>query len=270
MFVIANNISTRDPKINKIFGQLKESGWNVYGEAAKSLQDLAKKCAAASADALEINLQQHFDVPEAMQTVVNIIQQVTDIPLCLSSHSPETLHTGIDMCKTPPIVNYVSLEEARLKEMLPAIAQHKAQVVLLVSDPAAPTDAKEMLEKAVVLVGAANEVGISNEHIFLDPGLIHIGSDLGPRHLTQVMDFVQASLEAFPTPIKTTCWLSNVSTGTPSRVRPYLEVTLLAMLAGLGLNSVFMNVLEKRNIQTARLIKVFNNETVYADSLIDL
>ncbi len=270
MFIIANNISTREAKINKIVRQLKDSGWSIYGEPAKSLQEIVKQCVAAGTNAIEINIQQHFDTPEAMQTVVNIIQQATDLPLCLSSHNVETLHTGIDACKTPPIVNYVSLEEARLKELLPVVAQHKARVVLLVSDPAAPTDAKEMLEKAVVLIGAANEVGITNDLIFLDPGLIHIGSDLGPRHLAQVMDFVQASLEAFPTPVKTTCWLSNISTGTPARLRPYLEVTLLAMLAGLGLSSVFMNVLEKRNIQTARLINVFNNETVYADALIDL
>ncbi|MDO8568886.1 MAG: hypothetical protein Q7R57_09270 [Dehalococcoidales bacterium] len=58
-----------------------------------------------------------------------------------------------------------------------------AEVVLLTSDPAAPTDAREMLEKAAVLVGAANEVGIPNENLFLDPGLIHITHDVA-RSLT--------------------------------------------------------------------------------------
>jgi hypothetical protein len=38
------------------------------------------------------------------------------------------------------------------------------------------------------------------------------------------------------------------------------------MLAGVGLSSVFLDVLRKNNRQALRLIKVFNNEVVYSDS----
>ena len=37
---------------------------------------------------------------------------------------------------------------------------------------------KEMLPKAAILVGLANEVGIPNDHILIDPGLIRIASDV--------------------------------------------------------------------------------------------
>ena len=270
MFVIANNISTRYAKMKEVFRRLKGADWGIYGEPAKTLQDVVKGCVAAGADALEINLQQHYDNPQAMQAAVNIIQQVTDHLLCLSSYSVETLHAGIDVCKTPPIVNYISIKETELREILPLIAQHRAQVVLLVSDPSAPTDATEMLERAAILIGTANEVGIPNEHIFIDPGLLHITGDLGPRHLTEVMKFFKASPEALPASIKTTCWISNISSGAPIRLIPDIEGTLLAMLAGLGLNSVFLNILERRNKQTLHLIKIFNNETIYADGLINI
>jgi cobalamin-dependent methionine synthase I len=268
MFVIANNISTRYPNIDEIFQQLKENDWQIYGEPAKNLQNIVKECVTAGADALEINLQQRYDRPEAMLAAVNIIQQVTDRPLCLSSHRAETLHTGIDICKTPPIVNYVSVDETELREILPVIAQHRAQVVLLVSDPSRLTDAQEMLDKAVILIGAANEVGITIERIFVDPGLVHINSDLGLRHLTAVKHFLRASGDTLPAAVKTTCWISNISSGVPIRLRNDIEVTLLPMLAGLGLHSVFLNILERKNMRTVRLINIFNNELVYADSLV--
>ena len=67
MFVIANNITTRDVEINRVFNDLKTSGWDTGGEPAGKLGTIISRCAAAGADAIEINTQQHFDQPEAME-----------------------------------------------------------------------------------------------------------------------------------------------------------------------------------------------------------
>ncbi|MFW6102161.1 MAG: hypothetical protein ACOC6O_00710 [Chloroflexota bacterium] len=67
-------------------------------------------------------------------------------------------------------------------------------------------------------------------------------------------------------PVKNTCWLANCSAGTPRRLRPVIESALLAMLAGLGLSSVFLVVLRLENMRTVRLIKMFANEVVYSES----
>ncbi len=111
-------------------------------------------------------------------------------------------------------------------------------MVLLVSDPAAPTDAREMLRKTAILVGAANETGIPNDDIFVDPGLIHITSELGQRHLVEIMEFLRRLPEVTEPPVKSTCWLANSSAGAPRRLRPVIETALLPMLAGAGLSSV--------------------------------
>lgn len=268
MFIIANNITTRNPKINSFFRQLKLCNWDPAHKCAGELAEMARHC-AAEADAIEINTQQHHDQPEAMEFAIKLIQQVTDRQLCLSTNNAETLKAGLQACKRPPLVNYVSIDEARLRDMLPIIARSGAGVVLLVSDPAAPADAKEMLHKAAILIGAAKEVGIPNDRILVDPGLIHVTSDLGQRHLVEVREFLLALPSTFEPAVRSTCWISNASAGASLRPRRIIETTLLPMLVGAGLSSVFIDVLKRKYLRTLHLIKVFNNETVYSESNIE-
>jgi len=269
MLLIANNISTRYTKVERIFRQARTAAWNTESEPAKTLMQLAQQCVAAGANALEINIQQHYDQPEAMHFAVDVVQQVTDLRLCLSTNSAEVLEAGLRDCESPPLANYFSLDETRLKEMLTVAARHGAGVILLVSDPAAPGDAREMLQKMAVLVGAANEVGISNHSIFVDPGLIHITSDAGHRHLGEVLEFLRTLPDAAEPPVKSTCWLANCSAGAPKRLRTTIETALLPMLVGAGLSSVFLDVLRRENRRVVNLIKIFNNEIIYSDSEVE-
>lgn len=270
MFVVANNITTRDSSVADNFRRAKAEGWNTSSGAARFLAEMARQCAAAGAAALEINVQQRFDTPEAMRFAVRAVQTAAGLQLCLSANNAATLEAGLKECRKPPLANYLSVDEARLREMLPAIARHKAGVVLLVSDPASPADAREMLQKTAALVGAANEAGITNDRILVDPGLVHITADIGQRHLAEVFEFLGALPDATDPPVRSTCWLANCSTGAPRRLRPAIETALLPMLAGTGLSSVFLNVLQRLNRRATRLVGIFNNEIVYSDSEIEL
>ncbi|MBI2980060.1 MAG: dihydropteroate synthase [Chloroflexi bacterium] len=265
MFLIADNISTRRASVRYIFQQAKAADWDTGSEPAQMLSELTRQCVAAGANALEINIQQHYDRPEAMQFAVNVVQGVTDLQLCLSTNNAEALQAGLRASKHLSLVNYLSIDEAKLREMLPVAANHGAGVVFLVGDIAVATDVREMLQKTAILVGAANEVGIPNDSIFVDPGLIHITSVAGQRHLVEILDFLRALPDATDPAVKSTCWLVNGSAGAPQRLRPVIETALLLMLAGAGLSSVFLDVLLKENRRTVRLLKIFNNELVYSD-----
>ncbi|OGO38323.1 MAG: hypothetical protein A2147_02705 [Chloroflexi bacterium RBG_16_57_8] len=270
MFLIASNLTTRDTKVEQAMRYAKVAEWEVNSQPAESLKELTERCATAGANAIEINTQQHYDLPEAMAFAVNVVQQQCDLQLCLSSNNAETLEAGLRACKRPPLVNYVSVDEARLKEALPAAARHNAGVIFLVSDPSSPTDAREMLQKAAILVGAANAAGISNDRILVDPGLIHVTSALGQRHLVEVVEFMRNLPDATDPEVRSTCWLANSSTGAPRRRRSIIETSLLPMLAGAGLSSVFLDVLRSENRRAARLVKIFKNELVYSDGDIEL
>ncbi len=266
MFIISSNINTRVPAVERLVRRFRDDSFRSGGGAAGELKDLAKQCRDAGADALEINIQQHFDRPEVMRALVNIIQDAVDCQLCLSTNDPEALEAGLKTSRRPPLVNYISIDEARLKDMLPLASKYHAGVVLLASEPEALSDARTMLGKAAVLVGAANNAGISNDSILIDPGLIHITSDPGQRHFVQVKEFIDSFPQVFDPPVMSTCWLGNVSTGAPRHLRPTIETTALAMLAGLGLSSVFMDVLNKQLAQALKLVRILNDELVYAEA----
>lgn len=265
MFVIASNITTRQPNVASLFDQLKESSWDLNGDAATVLQKLAEQCVNAGADAVEINTLHHGDEPEAMEAAVRIVQRATDRQVCLSTNNVKTLEAGLDVCEGAPIVNYISMDETRLKHMLPLAADRGAEVVLLVSEPEAPSAAKDMLHNAAVLVGAANESGIGDDRLFVDPGLIHITRSIGQQHLVEVKRFLQSLPDVFEPPVRSTCWLANASAGAPRGVRLVIDTVLLAMLAGLGLSSVFLDVLVPDNMRVVRALRVFDNEVVYSE-----
>lgn len=258
MLLIANNINTRNARVARMFRQRDES-----------LQDLAQECVSSGADMLEINLQQRYDKPEVMEFAVKSAQQVTDRQLCLSAYNPDSFEAGLKLCRRPPLVNYVTFDTVKLQRILPMIASHGAQVLLLLTDPSAP-DSSEMLKKAAILVGAANEAGIPNDDIVIDPGLIHVTTDQGQRHFTRVVELLRAVADLFSPPVKTTCWLNNSSAGAPERFRPVIEGAVLTLLSGLGLSCVFLDVLKRANMRAVRLIKILNNELVYSDSELEL
>lgn len=120
------------------------------------------------------------------------------------------------------------------------------------------------------MTGAANAAGVGNDRIYIDPGLVHISNDLGQRHLAEVCEFLRNLPETIDPPVKSTCWLSNSSTGVPQRLRHVVETAILPLLAGLGLSSVFMDVLSRENMRTVRLLQIFENRRVYSDSELEL
>lgn len=268
MLVIANNINTRNAAVARMF-RAKKAG--VDEDAVEdTLKSLVLKCVTAGADMLEVNLQQRYAVPEVMEFAVKSIQQVADCALCLSTHNPETLEAGLKLCKRQPLVNYVTIDTNKLQGILPLVARYGARVLLLITDPTSPADAEQMMKKAAILVGAANELGIPNDDIFIDPGIIHITHDQGQRHFPKVVQFLQSLPEAFSPPVKSTCWLANCSADAPERLRPVIETAALTLLSGMGLSSVFLDVLRRANMRAVRLIKILNNELVYSDGELEL
>jgi cobalamin-dependent methionine synthase I len=265
VYTIASNITSRSASIKRIFNSLERSGWDPRTESGKELADVAKFCAEAGADAVEIDLQQHLDVPEAMSCAVRAIQNSINLPLCLSANKAETIEAGLHAAHRPVIINFVSINKEKISDILPMAAIHKTDIILLVSDPAAPADAQQMMEKTAVLIGTANGMGIKNENIIIDPGLIHVTSEQGQGHLSEIRDFLQALPDAFDPVVRSTCWLGNASAGASRPMRTAIEMTLLSFLAGIGLSSVFMDVLKHENIRTSQLIKLFNNKLVWAE-----
>jgi cobalamin-dependent methionine synthase I len=275
VIVISDNITTRSRKVAEALKPLYDASSgarvaeNTRKKSAKFLETLAKQCIAAGADILNINLQQRYDRSEVMEFALKTIQEAVNCQLCLSSNRPDTLERGLQSCQHPPIVNYVSLDKKRLEETLPLAAQYGAEVILYLADPIAPASVEDTLKLAAVLVGAANEAGVSNDRIIIDPGVLHVTSEAGQRRIKTLTELLPALAETFEPPVRTTCWVNNVSAGAARRLRPAINSTFLAMFAGLGLSSAFIDVLSTETMRTINLIKVFRNQRIYSDGDIE-
>lgn len=271
MLAIANNITTRNRRVAEALKLRPAESISqrvadrIVKERIDFLTGLASDCVKSGADILDINLQQRHDGPEMMKFAVETIQGTVDCQLCLSSNRADTLEAGLGACKRPPIVNYVSLNEEKLKEILPLVARYKAEVILSISNPTALSSTEDTLKSSAVLVGAANESGISNKHILLDPGVLHVTSDVGQRHIKTLLELIPAFSEIFDPPIRTTSWINNVSAGAARRLRPVINNTFLAMLAGVGLSSAFVDALNRETMRTMRLIRILRDDAIYSD-----
>jgi len=276
MLAIANNITTRNRGVAEVLrvrsGESisQKVADRIHKERVDFLQNLASDCVKSGAEILDINLQQRYDEPTVMKFAVETVQGAVDCQLCLSSNRVDTLEAGLQACKRPPIVNYVSIDKQKLEEILPLVVRHKAEVILNVIGSTALNSSEDILKSAAVLVGAANESGISNNRIIIDPGALHVTTDVGQRHAKTLLELLPALSEVFDPPVRTTSWIANISAGAPRRLRPAINNAFLAMLAGVGLYSAFVDALNRETMRTVRLIRIFRDDVIYTDRDVEL
>ena len=70
--------------------------------------------------------------------------------------------------------------------------------------------------------------------------------------------------------LRTTGGLSNVSNGMPKTVRPIIDSAMIAMAMANGLSSAIINPCDRRMIETIKSCDIIKNNTLYADSYLEI
>ena len=96
---------------------------------------------------------------------------------------------------------------------------------------------------AVDLIYKANEAGIPNEDIWIDPIATPVSQ------ITQVQSCFEfmSMLGDMAPGCKSTVGLSNISNGSPAHLRPYLNRAFLAMLMKYNIYSAIADVMDEEN-----------------------
>ena len=243
----------------------KSIGAAMQERNPEPVQKLAQDCAAAGADLLDINLgPARKGGPELMEWMVSTIQEVTDLQLCLDTSNHEAMEAGIKVCNRPPLLNSFSAQPDKMENILPLAAKYDCEIIGLTMSTHIPKDANERLGIAYELVMAANEMGIPNSRIWIDPIVMPIG--VAQDHAGPVMDVVRGLAELFEEPVQTTCGLSNVSNGAPDELRSSIERVYLPMLVACGMTSAILNARDPEMMRAVRLINDLNDEALYSIS----
>jgi len=226
MILIGESLNVIGRKIGKAFKE----------RDPKPIQEEALFQKEKGMDYIDINLgPAKKDGHELMPWVVETVQEVVDdIPLVLDTSNIAAIEAALKVCKLTPIINSIMCRPERYEKMIPMAAEYNADFVALLWGPD---------------LYAANEAGIPNEKIWVD-GIVTPVNIQQPQAIS-LMEF-NGMLQDIAPGAKSTCGVSNISSGPPDHLRPILNQTFTVMLQKHGMESVIADPLDDVTIAIAR------------------
>jgi len=220
----------------------------------KVIQDLAIAQTKAGADYIDLNVgPMKKDIEETMRWLVDAVQEVTDLPLSIDTMNPVAMEAGLKACKKRPLLNSASGKIESKERMLPLAKKYNCDVVISVmTDKGMPPDVDSKIESIMDTVAYANELGIPNEDIWVDPIVLPVSTaGEGQRLAVANLEFIKILGDVLPG-VKSTVGLSNASNGVPEQLRPLINRTYLVMLQRNGLYSAIADPLDEELMKLAR------------------
>jgi 5-methyltetrahydrofolate corrinoid/iron sulfur protein methyltransferase len=211
---------------------------------AEPIEEMAKAETEAGIDLIDLNIgPARKGGDELMAWVVNTVQAATDKMLSLDTTNLDAMEAGLKVRKGPALINSVSLQTSRVDRGLAMAAKYNADVIgLLWSNEGMPRDVNERAMHTVNFLLKAAEAGVPNEKIWIDPIASPVSVEI--NQVKACVEFMGMLAEIAPG-CKSTVGLSNISNGTPTPLRPWLNRTYMIMLMRGGLYSAIVDAFDK-------------------------
>jgi len=198
------------------------------------IRQLAAKQVSVGADILDINVGvPGLDESAMLPKVVELIAEITDVPVCLDSPNPEALAAALPVAPGKPLVNSVSGEKSRLEKILPLVKERGAAVIgLTMDDNGIPADPAGRMAVAEKILDYAAKIGIPAEDVIIDPLVMTVGADSQAGVVTlETIRLIRQELG-----VNINLGASNVSFGLPERL--LINQAFMALAIGAGATCV--------------------------------
>ncbi|MBI4296758.1 MAG: dihydropteroate synthase [Chloroflexi bacterium] len=227
----------------------KSIGPALRNRDPEPVKAMAKAEDAAGADYIDINIGPARKAgDELMSWAVKTVQEVTNKPLSLDTTNPIAMEAGLKVHRGKALIN--SISPVRADEELPFVRKYGAYMVgLLWGVDGMPRDAAERGVIAAELLYKANEAGITNEEIWIDPIASPVSVEI--NQVKACFEFMSMLQDIAPG-CKSTVGLSNISNGTPDKLRPWLNRTFLMMLMKYDIYSAIVDVFDTELVKIAK------------------
>ncbi|MBS1270588.1 MAG: 5-methyltetrahydrofolate:corrinoid/iron-sulfur protein co-methyltransferase [Gammaproteobacteria bacterium] len=191
------------------------------------------------------------DEPAILAKSIQLVQSITDVPLCIDSSIVAALESGLSVYQGKALVNSVTGEEERLETVLPLVAKHEAAVVAISNDETGISeDPNVRFKVAKKIVERAADYGIPVADVVIDPLVMPIGAmGSAGRQVFSLVRWIREELKC-----NTTCGASNISFGLPNRNG--INGAFLSMATGAGMTSAITNPLHPEVVQSIRAADV--------------
>ena len=197
------------------------------------------------------------DEPGILRQTIELVQSITDVPLCIDSSVIEALEAGLSVYQGKALVNSVTGEDERMDAIFPIVARYGAAVVALANDDEIPMEPERRLEIVRKIVSRAADYGIKREDLVIDALAMPIGAE--PRAAALFFETVRLIRDEFG--LNTTCGASNTSFGMPGRHA--LNAHFIATASTHGLTSAIMDARNSECVDGARAADVLHARDEY-------
>lgn len=221
----------------KLNSSIKRVAQAIEARDAATVQDLARRQAEAGAHYIDVNAAVRVgEELDDLSWLIENVQAAVDTPLCIDSPNPAAIARGLERVKASgskarPLVNSVTGEPDRLRDILPLVVEHNCPVVALTSDEnGIPKTVEDRLRIAGKIVAEAEKHGVPRTDIYFDPLVLPLSTDT--RNGAIFMEALTAIKAEYPG-VKTISGLSNVSYGLPKRKIVNRAFLLMALHAGM-------------------------------------
>ena len=216
----------------KLNGSIPSVAKAIAERDADLIRERARMQAEAGATFLDVcaSVEEAVEV-ETLKWMIDLVQEVTDTPICVDSPSAKSCVAAIPFCKRPGLINSVSLEGDKIDTIFPVIADTDWECVALLCDNDGIPDSVERRMKIFFgIMEKAKQYGIAPSRLHIDPLVVTLGTD--QTALTVFADCCRRIKYEYPE-IHITSGLSNISFGLPVRKNINQAFMVLAMNAGM-------------------------------------
>jgi len=193
----------------------------------------------------------------SMEWLVNIVSNMTDIPLSFDSTNANEIESGIKLAQNPQncLINSTSADYERLDKITDLVAQYGCNLIALTmnSELGIPKEADKRLELAFEINSVTDAKGIPNDKIYFDPLILPVSVEQSQAF--EALNTIRMLKESFDPQVMTTIGLSNVSNGSPKEHRPLINRVFMVMAMGCGLDSAIVDSFDSELLRINQVIE---------------
>jgi len=224
----------------KINGTRKAIQEAILGRDADFIKKTALDQVNAGADYLDINAgTDPFREKDDMLWLLEVVQAVTDIPICIDSSTPDVIRAAIHAAKASPMINSINGDPLRLESFIPFIKERDCQVIALALDESQSGMPKTVAERMTVLERifiATRTAGIADDQVYVDPLIMAVATDQQAGLIA--FESIRSIRSTYPE-AHISGGLSNISFGLPNRA--LVNRTFLTLAVAAGMDSAVVN-----------------------------
>jgi 5-methyltetrahydrofolate corrinoid/iron sulfur protein methyltransferase len=226
----------------RINGSRTRVGAAVSHRDSAFIQRLAQHQVDAGADWLDVCAGTPAErEPDDLVWLVQTVQEVVQVPLCLDSANPRALAAAMEEVAPTPLINSISGERMRLDGILPLLREAECGVIALAMDDSGiPSGVEDRMTAVRRLLDELRDAGIADERVYVDPLVMAVAANTESGGIA--LETMRAVKAEFPD-VHLVSGLSNVSFGLP--IRTLINQAFLTLALEAGLDTAILDPMDR-------------------------